>query len=570
MGEAMDVQIQNPNPEVPDTWSETLLYGLNEMRKTNTLCDVILNSCDNKLYCVHAAVLGAGSKFFRQVLSQSKSSGDGIVVRLEKSGELVSKIVEFLYTGRTEASIEELDELQQMAEGYGLEKLAAVCAEKSTGYKVTIVQSADDDTSDQLQTIVEEVSDYQSDIVEESNYVIETSEGIKHEIVSTTKLETPASPDEDGQVSQEMSLLTQTNRGRGRPPGSGLYTKRPSIAKKTWRDYRYKCQFCPKEFTSLSRLRGHEATHSGERRHECNICGQKFIQIEYLREHVSMHSDDRPFKCDICGNLFRLMRHLKKHQKVHDTERPFECEECQKRFKRSDRLRQHMRIHTGERPFACDLCDKTFKVMEALARHKKTIHYEDCPFRCGFCGAGFKKINLLQEHMFRCETAIQKRRNECDICGSVFKTKITLLRHKRKHMFEMGTNSTENLIAQVQGGKLELSGEMAETIIETEETVDQEVLQDGTVEQIVLGSEEHQALNLLIESATTEYDNNNEDTIQVLHVEFIPDVEHQVIKSEHQVEKSEEEEVITENVIKSEYNGEETMECTVTVETEAD
>ena len=64
---ALDPMEVRAEPEPKEPWSECVLLGLNEMRQSNTLCDVILNSADNKLFCVHSAVLGAGSKFFRQV-----------------------------------------------------------------------------------------------------------------------------------------------------------------------------------------------------------------------------------------------------------------------------------------------------------------------------------------------------------------------------------------------------------------------------------------------------------------------------------------------------------------------
>ena len=39
------------------------------------------------------------------------------MVRLEKAGDLINKMVDFLYTGRTAATPEELEELRIMADG---------------------------------------------------------------------------------------------------------------------------------------------------------------------------------------------------------------------------------------------------------------------------------------------------------------------------------------------------------------------------------------------------------------------------------------------------------------------
>lgn len=83
----------------------TMPAGLSEMRKTNTLCDVVINTQDDKYYSIHSAVLGGSSAFFCQILTQSKSAGVGIILKLEKPSVLVEAMINFMYTGHAVVSL---------------------------------------------------------------------------------------------------------------------------------------------------------------------------------------------------------------------------------------------------------------------------------------------------------------------------------------------------------------------------------------------------------------------------------------------------------------------------------
>lgn len=63
--------------------------------------------------------------------------------------------------------------------------------------------------------------------------------------------------------------------------------------KRTHTDFRFKCQYCPRSFRSVSALQGHtDKNHLKVMRHECKFCGRKFWNTANKAKHVKQkHSD---------------------------------------------------------------------------------------------------------------------------------------------------------------------------------------------------------------------------------------------------------------------------------------
>ncbi|KAI7869504.1 hypothetical protein BDF14DRAFT_1689857, partial [Spinellus fusiger] len=53
---------------------------------------------------------------------------------------------------------------------------------------------------------------------------------------------------------------------------------------------RYKCAYCPKEFTRPSSLTTHTYSHTGEKPFKCPIegCGRHFSVVSNLRRHAKI------------------------------------------------------------------------------------------------------------------------------------------------------------------------------------------------------------------------------------------------------------------------------------------
>ena len=150
----------------------------------------------------------------------------------------------------------------------------------------------------------------------------------------------------------------------------------------------------------------------------------------------------------------------------------------------------------------------------------------------------------LEDHLRSCDTAMQRRSLQCDVCGSFFKTKITLLRHKRKHLFpeeeaekENAEKSSNNETAAiVKQEKTDESNNVTTASTLTSNAADLSTLEpvhliqsgDQEIEGTELGES---AIQMLMQTATEVNPEDTVDTqempddscIQVLHVEFVSD-----------------------------------------------
>ena len=108
------------------------------------------------------------------------------------------------------------------------------------------------------------------------------------------------------------------------------------------------------------------------------------------------------------------------------------CPYCRSVMKSKANLRNHVAsVHTKQKTFLCELCDKTFLTSSDLTKHFRSVHDsgKDELVECGVCGEKVRRAYLARHTSYR--HADNTRPRDCDKCGKLFKSRETMLKHKR-------------------------------------------------------------------------------------------------------------------------------------------
>ena len=103
-------------------------------------------------------------------------------------------------------------------------------------------------------------------------------------------------------------------------------------------------------------------------------CGYKARSITLIRYHMPTHTGEALFSCNTCGKKFKHKKELNQCQKRHQGRYDHVCTNCDKKFLSKKKLDIHRRVHTGEKPFSCPLCDQKCARQDNLKSHIKKLH----------------------------------------------------------------------------------------------------------------------------------------------------------------------------------------------------
>ncbi|XP_029456073.1 zinc finger protein 770 [Rhinatrema bivittatum] len=72
--------------------------------------------------------------------------------------------------------------------------------------------------------------------------------------------------------------------------------------------------------------------YSRHKTFHCDQCEKAFPSLSKLKRHYLTHTGQRPFSCDLCGKMFRQSAHLKRHQITHTEKMTYQIPVCQVEF----------------------------------------------------------------------------------------------------------------------------------------------------------------------------------------------------------------------------------------------
>ncbi|XP_026483110.2 zinc finger protein OZF-like [Vanessa tameamea] len=117
-------------------------------------------------------------------------------------------------------------------------------------------------------------------------------------------------------------------------------------------DKRFACNECDAKFIVKRSLQDHiDWMHLNNTEHACNKCTKVFINSASLKKHREfVHEKKRPPRnkiCDHCGRGFTSLSILRSHIRTHTGERPLQCAQCPATFAHSAALYTHNKLlHT--------------------------------------------------------------------------------------------------------------------------------------------------------------------------------------------------------------------------------
>lgn len=157
---------------------------------------------------------------------------------------------------------------------------------------------------------------------------------------------------------------------------------------------RFQCSDCPEIFVRKVDLQKHLKSAHMEVRYKCQFCPKDFSSSHYCDNHERLHknTDGGPavLKCGKCSKVFFSNVGLHHHQvTIHPHGGGcYKCNHCDASFMHINALRLHNTTNHRAKNFKCPLCPKTYTKRGGLRRHSKSHSTDPTDIRPGRGGVG--------------------------------------------------------------------------------------------------------------------------------------------------------------------------------------
>jgi hypothetical protein len=143
---------------------------------------------------------------------------------------------------------------------------------------------------------------------------------------------------------------------------------------------------------------------------ECSVCG-KSITTKNMARHMEKHTGKKKFECHVCSANFTQKMHLKNHVILHVNK----VDEASAAASFAAEKKPSPAV-AHVKSFSCPTCKRSFVQKGHLNRHIRTAHGDPA--------------NVCR----RASPALSAEQLTCRVCQKQCKNKVSLIRHRTKHL----------------------------------------------------------------------------------------------------------------------------------------
>uniref|UniRef100_A0A1B6DYH4 BTB domain-containing protein n=1 Tax=Clastoptera arizonana TaxID=38151 RepID=A0A1B6DYH4_9HEMI len=395
--------------------------SISTLHRSEAFTDVTLATADGRYIQAHRFILSACSSYFHQIFivsSKASSLSSTIIIVLpnEISYSTLSVLLQYMYSGETTVSNEQLNSVLKAGE---ILKIKGLCQNTEDKQKLGGILSQHN-RKGIINGDVEKKNKSETNHLKESRLVLKGTEN--HPVLNKkSKLEDKGSfennEQKDKSDEKEKSKKDKTDKKTENIISIEENMQIELMVKEEpleWddRDDEPEMENLITEMTIKPEVvsEGEEELGQYYAPLTCDLCHETFTTPALWVRHVESHptndlpqprernpdddsSEFPPLRCELCQEVYHNPAEWVKHIQSAHTEEQLalsnnstygpnvvkrqyrrSCPICSKSFPSRASMLIHSRTHTGERPYICVMCSKGFNVKSNFLRHMRTLH----------------------------------------------------------------------------------------------------------------------------------------------------------------------------------------------------